>query len=234
MNKNSGLEVSKAYYEKRYRPGDRGPSRRLPSTYQVFVDWLNINPGDKLLDVACGTGPLLQCAGTGVRSSGVDLSERAVSLARANAPWAQLIVGDMQHLPYPDGHFNCVATLGGLEHVPDMKRALREMLRVCANRGTLCIMVPNANFFWYRVSPLNGTQQMSMEEHLLTLTEWQALLRSAGLHILRIETDPGPRIRTNFGTRMFLRSVLRRIALSATKLMSITSTYQFVFICSKI
>ena len=161
------------------------------------------------------------------------MSEQAVRLARQVAPYAHLSVGDMQQMAYANSRFDYVTNIGGLEHVPDMQRALREMARVCSDSGKLCIVVPNANFFWYKMLHLRGTQQTTMEEYLLTLAEWQELVRSAGLRIIRVEADPGPDIRTCFGLKVFLRGVLRRIALAITAFMPITSTYQFVFICGK-
>jgi SAM-dependent methyltransferase len=139
----------------------------------------------------------------------------------------------MQHLPYADNAFDFVTNIGGLEHVPDMEVALREMARVCADEGRICIVVPNVDFFWYKVLSLEGTQQSAMEEHPLTLDEWQDLIRGAGLSILQVEADPGPDIRTDFGPKVFLRGVFRRAALVFTALLPITSTYQFVFVCGK-
>jgi SAM-dependent methyltransferase len=233
MRKESRLRTIKSYYEKRYVPGDMGPSRRSPPTYQVFLDWLEVKPSDKLLDVACGAGALLKYAGPEIDGWGIDLSERAVRLARQVAPHARLNVGDMQRLPYADDCFDYVTNIGGLEHVPDMQQALCEMARVCSDGGKLCIVVPNAHFFWYKALRIKGTRQAAMEEHLLTLAEWQELVRSVGLRVIRVETDPGPDIRTDFGLKVFMRGVLRRMALAITALMPIGLTYQFVFICGK-
>lgn len=231
--KESRLRVIKSYYEERYVPKDMGPSRRSPAAFQPFLDWLGAEPGDTLLDVACGSGPLLKCAEPEIQGYGVDLSERAVYFAQRRTSDAQFCIADMQHLPYRNSVFDFVTNIGGLEHVPDMKLALREMARVCADGGRLCIVVPNINFFWYKVSPLEGTKQSAIKEHLLTLDEWRVLIRNAGLSILRIEADPGPDIRTDFGLRAFFRGVLRRAALEFTALLPITLTYQFMFICGK-
>jgi SAM-dependent methyltransferase len=139
----------------------------------------------------------------------------------------------MQHLPYIDNTFDFVTNIGGLEHVPNMEMALREMTRVLADGGRICIVVPNIDFFWYRFLSLQGTQQSTMEEHLLTLAEWQDLIQSAGLSILKVKADPGPDIRIDFGLRVFLRGVFRRAALEFASLLPITSAYQFVFVCEK-
>ena len=233
MKNKTRLQDIKSYYEERYGPDDMGPSRRSAYTFQVFLDWLEAKPHSKLLDVACGAGGLLQCAGEKGGRWGIDLSEQALLSAKRRVPYASLSVGDMQRLPYAESYFDYVTNIGGLEHVTDMQQALCEMARVCRNNGKLCLVVPNANFFWYKLLHLAGTQQAIMEEHLLSLSEWQSLIRSVGLHIIGIEMDPGPDIRMSFGLKVFLRGVLRHIALAITVFMPITSTYQFVFICEK-
>ena len=233
MSDDSRLKTIKSYYEERYISQDMGPSRRSFPTFQVFLDWLGVEPGERLLDVACGAGGLLECAGSAIEGWGFDLSERALSIAKQTVPHVRLSLGDMQQMPFGDGYFAYVINIGGLEHAPNMQQALLEMARVCSNKGKLCIVVPNANFFWYKVLRIQGTQQRVMEEHLSSLAEWQELIHNAGLQIIRLEADPGPDIRTNFGLRVLVRGVLRRVALAITKLMPITLTYQFVFICSK-
>lgn len=228
------LKTIKSYYEKRYVPEDMGPSKRSPHTYQCFLNWLEIKPQAKLLDVACGVGPLLQCAGDSINCWGIDLSERALVQARQQVPYARFSLGDMQRMVFADGCFDVVTNIGGLEHVPNMLHALKEMTRICADDGRLCIVVPNINFFWYKVLRREGTQQRVMEEHLLSLMEWQDLIRRAGLQIVRVEADPGPNVNRKQGIKIFLWSVLRQLALTTTKVMPINFTYQFVFICTKI
>lgn len=233
MNGRSRLSEIKSYYEDRYTPDDMGPSRRSAHTFDVFLDWLGIEANARLLDVACGTGGLLKRANRRMLDTwGIDLSERAVHVARV-AHGSSFALGDMQQLPFPDRHFDYVTNVGGLEHVPDMNQALFEMARVCTSNGKLCIVVPNADFFWYKVLRREGTQQAEMEEHLQTLADWTTTLQDAGLNILKIRPDPGPDIRTEFGVQVFLRGVLRRLALAATDILPLAATYQFVFICDK-
>lgn len=233
MDNKSRLKTIKSYYENRYLPEDMGPSRRSAHTFQVFLDWLGVKPQTKLLDVACGAGSLLQCAGPDIEKWGIDLSERALLATQQIVPQAHLYVGDMQRMAFCDGYFDYVTNIGGLEHVPNMQQALGEMVRVCSDGGKLCIVVPNVDFFWYKVLRRKGTQQRFMEEHLLTLDKWQELIQNAGLRIIRIEADPGPDIRTEFGLKILLRGILRSGALSITRFMPLTLTYQFVFICGK-
>ena len=116
-------------------------------------------PGDRLLDLACGTGDLAFAAAPHVsRAVGLDLTFRMVQLARrrvletwsdfsdfdsrkirpglpAHAP--HFLAGDMLALPFPDGSFDVVTTGYGLRNVPDLDAALLEIRRVLAPSGRL-------------------------------------------------------------------------------------------------
>jgi len=231
--KKTRLQTIKAYYEKRYMPNDMGPSRRSVDSFLPFLEWIGITRETRLLDVACGAGAFLACVGEVRRACGIDLSSRAINVAKTVANFASYCVGDMQTLPYEDASFDVIVCIGALEHVPDMRMALSEMARVSVKQGKFCIVVPNENFFWYRVLSLKGTQQVEMEEHLHTLGEWQTMIEAAGIHVLQIERDPGPKIRVNLGIQVFIRDVLRKLALYFATLLPLASTYQFVFICEK-
>jgi SAM-dependent methyltransferase len=225
------LNTIKDYYEERYHPEDMGPSRRSVHTFRPFMDWLGVQSNARLLDVACGAGALLSCAGESVRGVGIDLSEQVTQQAQQRVPHARFVIGDMQQLAFADASFDYVTNIGGLEHVPDMGQALREMARVCTSEGKLCLVVPNAHFFLYWLPGLTGTQQQEMLEHLLSFADWKALLEQAGLEILQVKADPGPNIRTDFGLRVWWRGLLRGFVLQFTRLLPLNLTYQFVFIC---
>ena len=227
------LQHIKSYYENRYVPSDMGSSRRSPYTYQILLDWLNVQPNTKLLDVGCGTGGLLKCASSKIQGFGVDLAERAISIANQTTKTSQFNVGDMQRLSFVNGCFDYIVNSGSLEHVPDMTKALNEMLRVCTDDGKICLVVPNTNFFWYKITGTKGTKQQEMVEHLLSFEEWKYLIESIGLEIIAVKRDPGPNIRTDYGLKVFIRGVLRSFVLYINKLMSLHLTYQFVFICKR-
>ena len=94
-----------------------------------------------LLDVACGTGTLLQMAHRkGLTCYGIDLSEGMIGQAMAKLPEATLCVASYYDIPYPDEHFNYVVATNALSgsHI-DARRVLGEMLRVCKTGGYLYI-----------------------------------------------------------------------------------------------
>lgn len=227
----SRLKEIRSYYDNRYGSGDLGMSMRSPESFQPFLDWIEVKQELSILDVGCGSGALLSNRSPNSDSWGIDLSEQAVRIAKSRVPEAQLCVGDMQCMPFRDGHFDKVLNIGGLEHVPDMTRALCEMKRVCQKDGRLCLVVPNKNFILYRLLPIEGTKQSRMEEHLLSIDGWKELIHSSGLEIIDIHPDPGPYIRTDIGLGALFRGIMRRALLFLINLISVEYTYQFVFIC---
>lgn len=109
---------------------DRRWKRRLIALAQL-------QPHDRVLDLACGTGDLLFAAADQVRVAiGVDITLRMLQLARAKRP-LPVVAGDMLAVPFPDASFTVVTTGYGLRNVPDLAAAIREIRRVLVPGGRL-------------------------------------------------------------------------------------------------
>ena len=107
---------------------------------QQLIQMAELRPGDRVLDLACGTGDILFSAVPPARSGvGLDVTHRMLQLAqqRRNDPRTLLVTADMLALPFVDGHFTVVTTGYGLRNVPDLDLALREIYRVLAPGGRL-------------------------------------------------------------------------------------------------
>jgi SAM-dependent methyltransferase len=99
--------------------------------YEVALARLRLEPGQRVLDVGCGTGSFLRLvAGRGAVAFGIDASETLIGLARERLPAADLRVGDMEHLPYDDERFDLVTGFTSFFFANDMVAALREAGRV--------------------------------------------------------------------------------------------------------
>jgi ubiquinone/menaquinone biosynthesis methyltransferase len=113
---------------------DQGWKRRL-------VRLAAVRPGDRVLDLACGTGDLaLLTAAAGAHPVGVDLAVPMIMRARARTTASRVLwlVGDMTALPVPAAQFDVITTGYGLRNVPDLPRALREIHRALRPGGVLC------------------------------------------------------------------------------------------------
>lgn len=83
--------------------------------YVAMHHRLGIDAGDRLLDVACGSGLALELAGLrGATGAGIDASERLVAIARDRNPSADVRVGDMHALPWADASVDVVTSFRGI------------------------------------------------------------------------------------------------------------------------
>ncbi len=119
--------------------------QQLP-TYEEAIRRVGLGAGDRVLEVGCGSGVFLRAAADrGARVTGVDASAALVELARARVPEAELLVGDLQSLPYPDDAFDVVAGFNAFFFADDMVAALREAGRVARPGAAVVIQVWGAH-----------------------------------------------------------------------------------------
>ena len=110
-----------------------------------YVRLLGVAPGERVLDVGCGSGAvtrtLAQRVTPGGRAVGLDASTALLKVARelANKAGLGAIIefkdGDCRAIPFPDASFDAVVAATTLSHVPDPRRALAEMVRVTRPGG---------------------------------------------------------------------------------------------------
>jgi SAM-dependent methyltransferase len=114
----------------------------MADIHDRLVAALDPQPGERLLDVATGTGAVaLRAAKAGAEVTAQDLAPRLVDTARRLAAEQGLTirfdVGDATRLPYGDASFDVVASAHGVAHVPDHRAVARELARVCRPGGRL-------------------------------------------------------------------------------------------------
>ncbi len=119
-------------------------SRFMEGGAREFYERLDIVPGCKLLDVACGSGQLaLMAAKDGIEVTGVDIAGNLVERARARAQAERLRVrfeeADAEALPFDDASFDVVVSLIGAMFAPRPQLVAHELLRVCVPGGTIAM-----------------------------------------------------------------------------------------------
>jgi SAM-dependent methyltransferase len=116
-------------------------AQQLP-TYEEAIRRVGLQAGQRVLEVGCGSGVFLRAAADrGAHVVGVDASETLAELARARVPEADVLVGDMQFLPFEDDSFDVVAGFNAFFFAADMVAALREAGRVARNGAPVVIQV---------------------------------------------------------------------------------------------
>jgi SAM-dependent methyltransferase len=112
-----------------------------------FVQGLGIQPGARVLDVACGTGnTAIPAARIGASVIGCDIATNLLDQAKKRAAAENLNAsfeeGDAEDLPYPADGFDVVISMFGAMFAPRPDRVASELLRVCKPGG----MVAMANW----------------------------------------------------------------------------------------
>jgi SAM-dependent methyltransferase len=105
---------------------------------------LGINKGEKVLDVACGTGNLaIPAAKAGAIVTGIDIAPNLIEQARdrATAEGVECTFeeGDAEALPYDDESFDTVVTMFGAMFAPRPDVTAKELMRVCRHGGRLAM-----------------------------------------------------------------------------------------------
>lgn len=109
-----------------------------------FVGGIGIEPGMKVLDVACGTGnTTIPAAKAGASVTGVDIATNLLEQAGKRASAEQLQVqfqeGDAEQLPFADKSFDVVLTMFGAMFAPRPERVAAELIRVCKPGGRIAM-----------------------------------------------------------------------------------------------
>jgi len=118
----------------------------------LFAEWpvhvlkaANVQAGDAVLDVACGTGVLTRAAVDLVSPdgsvTGIDINEGMLAVARQKAPDVSWQVGPAESLPFADDTFDRVVSQYGLMFFENPVQALAEMKRVLRSNGRLAVAV---------------------------------------------------------------------------------------------
>jgi SAM-dependent methyltransferase len=140
------MEALKTRLKVTWMAGDYGHfAKYLEDGAIDFLARLNLKPGTRLLDVACGAGQIaIPAARAGIRATGVDIATNSIEQARARAKAEGLDVqfdeGDAEMLPYEAASFDVVVSLIGAMFAPRPDRVAAELVRVCRPGGRIVMV----------------------------------------------------------------------------------------------
>jgi len=139
----SEMEALKTRLKAMWMAGDYGRfAKFLEPGAMEFFPRLEIAPGERVLDVACGAGQLsFPAARAGADVTGIDIATNLIEQAKARAKAEGVTIrfdeGDAEDLPYEDASFDVVFSLIGAMFAPRPERVAAELVRVCRPGGRI-------------------------------------------------------------------------------------------------
>lgn len=139
------METARARVKTIWSSGDFGKiAESIQAHADEFMARLQIFPGMRVLDLACGTGNLaVLAAERGANVTGVDIAPNLIATARERAAKAGLNIefeeGDVEELPFSDAAFDLVVSMYGVMFAAHPDLAAAELLRVCAPGGKVVL-----------------------------------------------------------------------------------------------
>jgi len=188
-------------------PGEIYERRMVPAIFNAWapalLDFVDLRAGERVLDLACGTGVVAREAvsrvGASGRVVGLDINGGMLARARATSTAVEWCEGNATDLQFAVGAFDVVVCQQGLQFFPDESKALREALRVLVPGGRLAAAV------WCGIesSPGHHALALGLERHVgaeaaeLMYTVFrlgdaqvlQTTMESAGFHDVRLRRE---------------------------------------------
>jgi SAM-dependent methyltransferase len=114
--------------------------QQMRPLYLATLDALGPLTHRTLLDAGCGSGQALaDAAARGAVVSGIDAAGPLLEVARRRTPTADLRVGEIQELPYPEASFDIVTAFNSVQYAVDPAVAIAELGRVCVPGGRVAV-----------------------------------------------------------------------------------------------
>jgi len=142
---NPEMDALKTRLKGMWMAGDFGQiAKHIETAAEEFIARLEPQPGERVLDVACGSGNLaIPAARAGANVTGADIATNLLEQARTRAAAEGLTIkfdeGDAEALPYGDAYFDTVMTMFGAMFAPRPELVAAELTRVCRPGGRIAM-----------------------------------------------------------------------------------------------
>jgi ubiquinone/menaquinone biosynthesis C-methylase UbiE len=201
--------------------------------YQLVREKIGPVQGLRVLEVACGRGGFVrELARAGAQVTGCDFSMSALAVGHARIGdlncrgRAALIQGDAQSLPFGSESFDVIVSCETIEHVPDVRGALREMWRVARPGAKLFLTTPNyANLMglydlYSRVrhpnrrddQPFDRRQWIPQIRNFVSAAGWKIIYSDGTVHQLPIFPGRNPVLLPQLESNRVVRKLLSPFA----------------------
>jgi SAM-dependent methyltransferase len=180
---------------------------------------LALEPGDRVLDIGCGSGTdvraMAAMVGATGRAVGLDGSATMIAAARERSAESGLpvefLVGDAHRLDFPDASFDGCRTDRVLLHLADPAQVIREIARVLRPGGRAVSLEPDGGGLLVDAPDRDTTSKILEHRSRAVRSGWigrglPRLFRAAGLTDISVQVLPSPRFdfeETNTSLRLF-------------------------------
>lgn len=193
-------EAKNSYLHRRWGYGNGLQRRRAFLAFLIYL-WptlradldfsvmhLEAAPGERLLDIGCGSGELLgRLNARGWRGEGLDFDESAVRVARNRG--LNVYYGTLESRAYSDESFDVIVMSHVIEHMPEPLPLLQECYRIMRPNGHLILVTPNKESWTHKIFKRDW-RGLEPPRHLCVFAPHtlRTCVRKAGFEKYRLET----------------------------------------------
>jgi len=190
---------------------DAHQERFIESMLKRFQETqIRLSPGEKILDVGCGSGVLLEsiCGQFGCAGTGIDVDQRRIAKARARSKHANFKCELFDGAKIEE-KCNAIFSIAVIEHVVDPPSLLKQFHSALTDDGSLFLLTPNARSLNYWLLRSWWRELLSLGEHIYLFTpeSLELCANQAGFQLVKFSSDFdwGP---LQFNTRNFRSMVI--------------------------
>jgi SAM-dependent methyltransferase len=138
------------HYRAKFTHGNYELVRRYAGAYSAIheqlANWMDVHPGDGVLDVGCFTGDLLAIlSARGADCYGLELQRDAVVIANERLGGHRVYEASVLASDFPAGPYDVITMMGLIEHVLEPRAMVRRARQLLAPGGRLYLQTPNAD-----------------------------------------------------------------------------------------
>lgn len=206
---------------------------RPVQAYFIYLELLEAKSGQKLLDIACGLGRLLEASQDyNVIPYGIDISEVAIAKTQERFPDFNLRFANAEALPFDDHSFDLITCIGSLERMIHTHEALKEMLRVGHAESKYCILVRNSETTsWQFFKTFLRLKNKKGHQDAKNLSNWRSIFENAGFEVIAVYPDQYPLMKARRRRSLWLKQIDFKHIIQGNKV--IEKANEFLFLLKK-
>lgn len=179
----------------------------------------------KILDIGCANGLFgKELEKLGGKVTGIDISEKAIKLAKKNISEAKVVDLNEGKLPFADNSFDTIVASEVLEHLFAPEELLKEIKRILKSDGVAVITAPNLLYWGHRLKFLKGEFKY----------EQSGPFDRGHIHFYTYETLIGDLKTVGLKVKKEKHIVLSRLSKTLLNRLPALFAYQMVILCQKV